>query len=129
MTELSPKGQRQTERIVSRVERKFDKGNDLFVARGILSSAAIGFSNEEFQIIGEANRRIVELLESKGAEGAVYAVREDYGNGDQDSTDYVLVASRDGRPTKAIPATGRWFPREETSGFAEALSSRVVDRD
>ena len=87
------------EKILARVERKFDRGANLFRARGAMASIALVFFENEREIIIDANAGIVELLKERNAEGEVYAVREDLGNGYQDSTDFVRVTSRDGVPT------------------------------
>lgn len=83
-------------KITARAERKFDAGKDHFIARGILASLAIGKDDDIRQASNEA---IVSMLEQRGAEGEVYAVRDDLSNGPEDSTDFVRVTSRRGVPT------------------------------
>lgn len=89
-----------TQRIMDRVERKFDNGQNHFAARGALSSIALAFTaSDGVEAIHHANERIIEFLKDRNAEGVVYAVREDLGNGFQDSTDYVNIHMRNGEQT------------------------------
>ncbi|MDB5180070.1 MAG: hypothetical protein JWN12_702 [Candidatus Saccharibacteria bacterium] len=108
-----------SERIVSRVEQKFDRGENHFTARGILATIAIGLMDPQPRqdILLDSNERIVRLLQERDAEGEVYALREDLGNGEQDTTDYVLVTNRNGIETGAERArmTGRVILRATTA--------------
>jgi len=90
-----------SERILNRVERKFNSGENHFAARGILASIALGLVDTEVRhdTLLDTNERIVRFLRDHQAEGVVYAVRQDLGNGDQDSTDFVHVKVRDGIET------------------------------
>jgi len=112
-----------SERIVQRAERKFESGNDHFAARGILASIAILLSEPQVRdaILLDSNKGIVRMLEEKGAEGEVYAVRQDLGNGEQDSTDYVRVTSRDGMATHV--------PRNREYGSEAVVRDSTSDID
>lgn len=122
------RSERMQDRILSRVEKKLDQGKNFFAARSIMSTLALAMtSSNDRAAIQEVNERIIKLLESKKAEGAVYATREDLGNGEEDTTDYVYVAKRDGVNTGAThifleEQPGRTLVvRERTSGFDEAV--------
>jgi hypothetical protein len=101
-----------SEKIISRVEKKFEKGENHFVARGVMASIALALSDPGVRqdILLDSNERIVRFLQDRDAAGEVYALREDLGNGAQDSTDYVRVTSRNGVNTNVS--------RNETSGEA-----------
>ena len=88
-------------RIVEHVERRFEHGDNHFIARGALASLALLIAQDRNEIIIDANERIVRSLSHLGAEAVVYAIRGDQGNGYQDSTDFVHITSRWGDPTKA----------------------------
>lgn len=92
------------EQIMTRVERKFEKGENFFRARGVMARIALVFTSDELEVIADTNERTVRFLDDKGAEGYVFAFRDDLGNGYEDSTDFVLVTSRDGHPTVLPPA-------------------------
>lgn len=124
MDASSSKSEKMSDRIIRRVERKLDNGENSFAARGVMASLALALSSlDEKAIISQTNQRIVELMESRKAEGAVYAERIDLGNGEQDTTDYVFVAKRNDTKT-GVPdfrsigrAGGKIVVRERTSGF------------
>jgi len=94
------------ERIIDRAERKIHGGENHFAARGVLASIALALMVMDDTEVGQTilldtNKAIVDSLRRSGAEGEVYALREDFGSGKQDSTDYVLVTKRDGVETGA----------------------------
>ncbi|MFZ2126252.1 MAG: hypothetical protein WAV04_01955 [Candidatus Microsaccharimonas sp.] len=95
------------ERIMTRVEHKFDKNENLFFARSLMARIALVFTPNEGEIIADTNERIVRFLKDRHAEGVVYATREDLGNGKQDSTDFVMITSRDGQSTSIDIAVGK----------------------
>ena len=85
---------------MDRVERKFDSGNNHFAARGVMSSIALAMmASEGREVIHHTNERIVDFLQERNAEGVVYAILEDLGNGFQHSTDYVDIHMRNGEQT------------------------------
>lgn len=108
-----------SERIIKRVEQKFNGGENHFAARGVLASIALGLADAEVRqdTLLDSNERIVRFLQSRDAEGEVYALRADLGNGDQDSTDYVRVTNRNGVDTGTVRGntTGRVILRATTA--------------
>ena len=90
-----------SEKIIDRVERKFNRGENHFAARGVMASIALALSDPEVRqdTLLDSNERIVRFLQDRDAVGEVYALREDLGSGAQDSTDYVRVTSRNGMDT------------------------------
>ena len=88
-------------RIVEHVERRFERGDNHFIARSAMAGLALLAAQDRNEIIIDANERIVRSLSHLGAEAVVYAIRGDHGSGFEDSTDFVQVTSRGGRPTKA----------------------------
>lgn len=97
--------QRLTKKVVDRASRQFEQGKDHFTARSVLAGMAMSMSSSYEQtrdLMATANDGIVNMLEANGASGVVYALREDLGNGLQDSTDYVKVVARSGHPTDTI---------------------------
>lgn len=114
-----------TEKIVSRAERKFEKGDNHFIARSAMASLALFFTDSSRDIIRSANERIIQVMEERGAEAAIYAVEMDLGNGYEHSGDVVLIAEREGVPTGQLPVEPTisgavLIIREETPGFASS---------
>lgn len=130
MAEDDLRSERVTGKIIDRVERKFDKGNNHFMARGIMAKVALAMTvPDDREIIQQTNNRITDFLQSRNAEGIVYAVRQDLGNGLQDSTDYVGIYARNGERTslEAPDFTGRFgrfiIVRVQTPGFDDIVAS------
>ncbi|MEO6110151.1 MAG: hypothetical protein ABIP50_04030 [Candidatus Saccharimonadales bacterium] len=100
-----------SDRVVERAESKFEKGKNLFMARTMLSSIAASLTFSDYSSLNyafaRANEGIMSMLETHGAEGEVYAVREDLGNGYQDSTDFVRVTKRGEAATHAMRTPGQ----------------------
>lgn len=90
------------ERNLKRVERLFNRGKDTFMARGIMASIALGLSDDMQSATIASNEGIMKLLDQKGAQAEVFAIRRDLGNGDEDSSDIVRVIARDGVATSAV---------------------------
>lgn len=93
------------DRVVKRAEHRFTNGSNHFMARTALASMAPSFTfdsaeSRDYAFV-RANEGIVAMLQRNQAEGEVYAVREDLGNGKQDSTDFVRVTKRGGIATNA----------------------------
>lgn len=102
---------RFTERVIGRAERRFEGGKNHFMARSTMTSIAAFFMFSDYKPLHDAfiraNEGIVSMLAAHDAEGEVYAVREDLGNGYQDSTDFVRVARRGGVATNALRRPGQ----------------------
>lgn len=91
------------EGIMKRVERKFEKGKNIFIARGLLSSLAILRATDMDGKKSESNELIARFLLSRGAEGEVFAAVQDTGSdGAQHTPDTVRVTMRSGVPTGAL---------------------------
>jgi len=91
------------ERIINRAEQKIQSGENHFAARGFLASIALALMDAEVRqnTLLDTNKAIMKSVHDSGAEGQVYAHREDLGSGQEDSTDYVLVTKRNGVETGA----------------------------
>ncbi|MDN5275989.1 MAG: hypothetical protein JWN33_638 [Candidatus Saccharibacteria bacterium] len=101
-----------SEKILGRVERKFNKGDNLFFARSLLARFALassaGFLAEKMdEKNDESNRQIARRLADMGANAVIYAHRTPNGIESSDSQDFVIITARGGIETKLqLPATG-----------------------
>ena len=95
---------RLTEKVTRYVERRLDKGENVFPARPMMAAIAINIfmaGDERVEAEHAVNQATIDALRSHDAEGVVYTVLQDLGNGYEDSPHFVLVAARDGQPTNA----------------------------
>lgn len=107
------------QRIAERAGRLLDRGENVFTARSLAASIAIGILFDDYDsmrdVKADGNDRIIAEMTKRSIEGLVYADRMDLGNGYQDSTDFVVVTSREGQlVVGAFPAV---------SGYVELRGS------
>lgn len=94
-----------SEKLIQRVEKKFENGENRFIARGALASLALALTtNTEVRdnTILDSYERSMRFLQDHDAEGAIYAVRSDRGNGLEDGPDKLVVTKRDGIETGEV---------------------------
>ncbi len=100
----SPRTDRLALSAERHVRKQFEKGEDVFPVHTIMAALALNIlmvGDERIEAEAAINAAAIEELRRQGAEGQVYAVREDLGSGLEDSEDRVIVTSRNGQPTRA----------------------------
>lgn len=112
------------QRILEHAERRFEQGRNHFRARSMAASFALLLSERSADVKADANQLIVDMLETRGAEGVIYTIRMGDGAETGDDSDYVLVTERDGGLTgaKPFPLTGglledRYHGRAATANY------------
>jgi hypothetical protein len=118
-----------TEKILSRVERRYEAGKNHFNARSMLADLVLSLTTKtgrEYEASrDDINQRIIGLLAAKGAVAEVYDVIQMAGaDGYQTTSDTVRIIARDGVPTDAVRTQSRDGYRvratNETSDTPEA---------
>ena len=104
----------RSERIIERVERRFDSGENHFRARTVLADFALRGAQDAKELIEDSNERIIRSLSSAGAEAVIYTITGDNGHGGHASAAYVCVTKRDGVETLArmkplLPGSGEAY--------------------
>lgn len=92
-----------TTRVERHVARHLERGDDVFYARPLMASLAIALMTGEryHEAVNATTNAALSVLKSAEAEGEVYAIRQDLGNGLEDGRDRVHVTSRSGVLTNA----------------------------
>ena len=93
----------QHEKVAHRAEKKFDKGENLFQARGVLAWFAIYSRTQDArarnEAFAESDEHIVDRLAQRGASAEIYEIHYANGAESEVSRAFVRVISRDGVPT------------------------------
>ncbi len=115
---------------LERFERKFEKGENHFVALSVRAAFLLLLRSDEFALRADINRDIIDSMLDHDATGAVYATRRDLGNGPQDSSDLVLITARQGESQLMTPpifrGQDRLVIREETPDFRKSLLAAKI---
>lgn len=97
--------QKHAASIEGRMKMWAEMGSDHFTAYPLLDRIALAMridneSGERDDFYHDVNTRVMAMLAKDGIMAEVYARRGDFGNGGEDSRDYVRVYERHGRPTE-----------------------------
>jgi len=114
----------RSERIIERVERRFDSGENHFRARTVLADLALRGAQDAKELIEDSDERIIRSLSNAGAEAVIYYIVGDHGNGPQPTAEYVCVTKRDGVETLA-----RMKPLSPGAGeaYVPVLTTNQID--
>lgn len=117
----SPYINRLATHVGRHVERRLDRGEVVFAARPVLASLAIGLmTGEKYAEARQATAdAAIAALEASKAEGELFAIRQDLGNGLEDSRDKIHVTRRDGAETNALYGT------EDNPGLEPIIRART----
>jgi len=108
-------------KVARHVEVRLERGEVVFPARPLLASLAIGLMTgdkyaEARQVTADA---AITALEASKAEGELFAIRQDLGNGLEDSRDKIHVTRRNGTETNARYGT------EDNPGLEPVIRART----
>lgn len=112
------------EKLIQRVEKKFENGENHFIARGVLASLALALTTDtevRQNTLLDSYERSMRLLQEKNAEGAIYATRTDRGNGMQDGPDRLIITKRDGTDT------GETLSSVSDGGIVVRMTTEQID--